>query len=292
MQRGKLPEGQHHPLAAELADTRVILGAGNLFKPIEELELQDGGQLKRQTQNAAGMLQFDTAGSVVQTEMTDTDKAIRQDMGKEAADEFKDMQGHQFLFAVVAIIEILESDGIFADVHNAVVGNGDAEDVTTEILDQLLFLIEGLLDIDFPILRQGFLQHEWQIERAIVGIELAVRPKFGELKTEAVAEHIGKQLDGKEKLMVSGIPCVARGGGHQRAARDDEVDVEMLLHGLTPGVHDHRKANLAAEILLTELLQQLSRNIDEQIEKQFSVEGNQRIENMVDGEDDVEIMDG
>jgi len=66
---------------------------------------------------------------------------------------------------------------------------------------------------------------------------------------------IGKQFDGKEKLVVSGIPSVTSGRRDQRAARDNEVKMEMLLHGLPPSVHDHRKANLAAKIFLTELLQ-------------------------------------
>ena len=66
----------------------------------------------------------------------------------------------------------------------------------------------------------------------------------------------------------------------------------MLLHGLTPGMHDHRETNLTAEIFLTELFQQLSGKLDEQIEKQFLIESHQVIENMVDGEDDMEIVDG
>lgn len=63
--------------------------------------------------------------------------------------------------------------------------------------------------------------------------------------------------------MVSRIPGVARRRRDQSAARDNEVNVQMLLHGLSPGMHDHRKADFAAEILLTELLQQLSRDFDE-----------------------------
>ncbi len=66
--------------------------------------------------------------------------------------------------------------------------------------------------------------------------------------------------------MVSRIPRVASGGGHKRAARNDEMDMQMLLYGLTPSMHDHREADVPAEILPTELLQQLSRNLDEQIE--------------------------
>ena len=98
-------------------------------------------------------------------------------------------------------------------------------------------------------------QHGRNIKSAIIGIQFVVYPEFGDFKTETIAEHIGKEFDGEEELMVSGIPGVTSGGGHQSATRNDEMDVEMLLQGLTPSVHDHRKANITAEILLPELFQ-------------------------------------
>ena len=58
--RTKLTNGQHQTFATELAKTRVIIGTRNLFEPIEELQLEDGGQFKRFTQNTAGMLEFET----------------------------------------------------------------------------------------------------------------------------------------------------------------------------------------------------------------------------------------
>lgn len=201
------------------------------------------------------MLEFGAAGSVMQTKMTDAHKTIGQDMREKTADKLKDMQGHQFFFAVVAIIEVFEGDRIFANGNNAMIGNGNAEDVAAEILDQFFFVVERGLNIDFPIFGQGLLQHALNIERAVKGIEFAVCPELREGKAKAVAELIGEQFDGKEELMVSRIPSVASGGGHKSAARDDEMQVEMLLHGLTPGMHDHRKADVAAEIFLTELLQ-------------------------------------
>jgi hypothetical protein len=68
--------------------------------------------------------------------------------------------------------------------------------------------------------------------------------------------------------------------------------MQMLLHGLTPGVQDHRKSNFAAKILLPELLQELCGSLDEQVKQYISIEVHQQIEHMVNGKDDVEIMDG
>lgn len=49
----KLADGQHQALTTEPAQMRIIIGTRNLFEPIEKLQLQDGGQLKGDTQNAA-----------------------------------------------------------------------------------------------------------------------------------------------------------------------------------------------------------------------------------------------
>lgn len=238
------------------------------------------------------MLKFETTASIMQAKMANTNKAIGEDMGKEAADELGDRQFHNLLFTIITVIEILEGDSILGNRHNAMIGNGNAEDVATEIFEELLFVVEWLLDIDFPIFGKGFGEHSLHIQSAIVGIEFAVSPELGEFKAEAVAEHIGKQESGEEKLVVSGIPGIASRGGNESSTRDDEMDVEVLLQGLTPSVHDHREANVTAEILPPKLLQQLSSNFDEEIEEEFLIESHQVIENMVDGEDDMEIMDG
>ncbi len=66
----------------------------------------------------------------------------------------------------------------------------------------------------------------------------------------------------------------------------------MLLHGLTPSVHDHRKTDLTSEILLPKLLQQLCGDFDAQVKQYFSIEVHQQIEDMINGEDDMKIMDG
>ena len=151
MQWGELADRQHETLAAKLAKAGIFFGLGNLLEPIEELQLQDEGQFKGQTQNAASLLEFGAAGTIVQTKMADTDKAIGQDMGEKTADKLRGGEGHQFLYAIVAVVEILESDRIFANGNNAMIGDGDAENVTPQILDQFLFVIERGLDKDLPI---------------------------------------------------------------------------------------------------------------------------------------------
>ena len=98
-------------------------------------------------------------------------------------------------------------------------------------------------------------EHGRNIESAVTRVEFSIRPEFGDFKAEAIAEHIGKQFDGEEELMVSGIPGIARRRGDKSSTCNDEVDMQMLLHSLPPSVHDQREADVATEILLTEFLQ-------------------------------------
>lgn len=251
----ELANRQHQPIATELAKTRVFIGARNLFEPIKELQLEDGRQLKWLAQNTAGMLKLETQASIMQTKMTNTDKAIWEDMGKETANKLEDGQFHNLLFAIIAVIEILEGDGILGNRHNAMIGDGNAEDVATEVFKQLFFVVEWFLDIDFPIFGKGFGEHSLNIKSAMIGVELVVCPKFGDFKTETIAEQIGEEEGWEEELVRSRIPGIARRRGDKSSTCNDEVDMQMLLHSLPPSVHDQREADVATEILLTEFLQ-------------------------------------
>ena len=66
----------------------------------------------------------------------------------------------------------------------------------------------------------------------------------------------------------------------------------MFLHGLSPSMQDHRKADFAAEILLPKLFEQLRGNLNQQVIHQFLVVPNQPIEDVVNRENDMVIMNG
>ncbi len=64
------------------------------------------------------------------------------------------------------------------------------------------------------------------------------------------------------------------------------------MHGLTPGMQNHRKTNVTAEILVPELLQELRGGVDEELEEDFLIEAHQWVEDMIDREDDMIVVDG
>lgn len=65
----------------------------------------------------------------------------------------------------------------------------------------------------------------------------------------------------------------------------------MVLHRLSPGMQDHRKPDLAAEIRVPELLQELGCGVDEELEEQFLIEAHQWVEDMIEGEDNMKVLD-
>lgn len=66
----------------------------------------------------------------------------------------------------------------------------------------------------------------------------------------------------------------------------------MFLHGLSPGMQDHRKPDFPAQILVPEFFQELGSRVDAELEQEFLVECDQGIENVIDGEDDMIVVDG
>src|SRR5512145_1958508 len=121
--RTEFTEGQHQSLTTEFAKTRILLGLGDLLEPVEELEFGDEGQLKGETEEPASMLEFGATGGMMQTKVTNADKTFRQDMREKTMDKLCSRQGHFFLFALVAIVKILEGDGIVGERKDAVIGD-------------------------------------------------------------------------------------------------------------------------------------------------------------------------
>lgn len=288
----ELAEGQHQSFATELAGARVVVGLGDFLEPVQELEFGDDGQLKRETEKTASVLEFGAAGTIVQTKMANADKALGEDMREKAADKLHGRQGHLFLFTLVAVVEILEGDRIVREGKDTVIGDGNAKYVATEILHQFLDTTQWGLDVDFPIFGECLGHHLLDIERAIIGIQFAGCPELGDGETKAIAELIGEQFDGEEEFVGSSLPAIASGRRDQGPASDNAMQMGMSLQGLSPGMQNHGEANLAAQILVPELLQELSGHFEEQVVEQLRIESDQGIEDVVNGEDDVIVRNG
>ena len=87
-------------------------------------------------------------------ERADADKAARQDVEQEAAQELLRTERHHSLLIPVGIILPTESNLVMLEGHEAVVGDSDAMGVAGEIAEHMMRTAERWLGIDDPILTE------------------------------------------------------------------------------------------------------------------------------------------
>ena len=83
--------------------------------------------------------------------MPDAFERVRQDVQKEMADELQRLQGQLFEAVSIAAIPVGETDWPVVNAQQAVVGNGHAMRVATEIIKNLRRSSKGGLRVDHPV---------------------------------------------------------------------------------------------------------------------------------------------
>jgi len=83
--------------------------------------------------------------------VTDAHESSGEHVQKEAPQELGGAQGHVALFAAVGVILPTKSDALLVEGQQAMIGNGHAMGVATEIAQHLHGTTEGLLGIDDPV---------------------------------------------------------------------------------------------------------------------------------------------
>ena len=84
-------------------------------------------------------------------EVTDADEAFGQHVQKEAAQELGGAKSHLALLATVGVILPAEGDALLFEGQQAMIGNGHAMGVATEIAQHLHGTAEGGLGINHPV---------------------------------------------------------------------------------------------------------------------------------------------
>lgn len=90
--------------------------------------------------------------------MADFAESAGQDVHKETADEFHGVQGHDFLLIPMGVIPSEEGDLAIFQGENAVVGDGDAVGITTQIRDDFFSGAKGRLAVDDPLFAAAGIQ--------------------------------------------------------------------------------------------------------------------------------------
>jgi len=87
-----------------------------------------------------------------ESEVSDANQPLGQDVDEEAAQELMGGNGHNLLLAAVGVVSPAERDTIVFESHEAMVGDGDAVGVAGQVVEHMLGAAEGRLGVNDPVL--------------------------------------------------------------------------------------------------------------------------------------------
>jgi hypothetical protein len=248
----------------------------------------------QQTSSKLDALVANTIGQ--ETVVPDTDEASREHVEQEASDELDARDRHGPLLSRGAVLPP-EFDLLVIDGDDALVGDGDAVGVASQILQDLGWATEGWLGVDDPLLAAevgdragpgGEIAKSFELA---VELDLAVSVGgFESLQIQTSkqpAEHAHRQ----EEVSSAGDPSLSVAG--DSSAGDDAVHVGVMEQDLAPGVKDGKKADVRTEMLgiCGDGEQGLRGGMEEQAVAQTLVLQRDRRQFVGEREDDVEVRD-
>ena len=164
--------------------------------------------------------------------MTDFDRAARKNVLEESPDELDTGQSNvpNFLRAVIAVAE---SDDTVVDGFQPAVGDGDPEDVASEVVEHLI-AASGMLGMNDPV----FLPHRYG--------RVGEQSRPFQSRTEFRAEDDRQCTVGNQEFRMFGAhPGLV--AGREAACGDQHVNVRVKQHGARPGVKDGQSAQASAK---------------------------------------------
>jgi hypothetical protein len=162
--------------------------------------------------------------------VADLDKAFGQDMLEEAGEKNGRWQGGDLLLAGLAVTE-LEADLAVVETEEAAVGEGEAVDVRSEVLENGK-AVTGRAAIDYPILFPDVAGSEGEEVGLFQGV------------TELGAEEGGQSGGRQEEVFFREAPASF---GGDTAAGDEAVEMRVIAQVTGPGLQDSHHADLAAD---------------------------------------------
>lgn len=164
--------------------------------------------------------------------VTDFGGAAGKNVLEESPDEFDTGQSDAANF-LRAVIAVAESDHAVVDGFKPAVGDGDPEDVASEIVEDLI-AASGMLGMNDPV----FLPHRYGRVRE--------QSRPFQSRTEFRAEDDRQGTVGNQEFRVFGAhPGLT--AGREAACGDQDVNVRVKQHGARPGVKDGQDTKAGAQ---------------------------------------------
>ena len=246
-------DGEHESATADRALAQR--GAGKLLEVVAIV----GGRLGRglgrgHAEQLSAEGEFGVAVAAgEETEMAYAMEGVRQDMHQEATDELRCGQRHRLEAVLLTVVLPAEADEAVLNGQDAVVGEGHAVGVATEVVEDAGGSVEGRLGVDDPLgLAQG---PEVPVEGGGIGergegagqVQAALAVGVFEGLEEEGAEAAREDADGQEEAGPAGDPAIALRG--EAAAGDDAVQMGVEGKIRAPGMQDGEEADRGAEVL-------------------------------------------
>ena len=194
--------------------------------------------------------------------MANSDEARWQKMEQEALN--KDVSGQLQGLELMTFFSIVigQTDPSISHLDDAVVGDGHAMRVASEIVDDLLGSAKGGLGIDDPVFaielidQLGEATVRAQVGGMLVEEQAAMATGLLQDLEKLAAEDLSQRLNREEKLRVGGRPaCSVIGKG---TSRDESMQMKMWLQDLIPGMEDYNSTELAPQVAATKLKQRFT----------------------------------
>ena len=107
----------------------------------------------RCAEQSAAAFECSTSSTVgEESEVTNANQPLGQDVDEESAQELIRGNGHDLLLAAVGIVQPAERDAIVFEGHEAMVGYGDAVGVAGQVVENMFGAAEGRLGVNDPVL--------------------------------------------------------------------------------------------------------------------------------------------
>src|SRR5215510_6284917 len=219
-------------------------------------------------------------------------------MEEEATQELFGLQFHGLRAPLGSVVCVTETDHAVTVEDEPGIGNGYPMGVAAEVLQHLLRAAPGRLGVDNP---GATLQPpEERLPRSRLGqcgaLAREVEPVLGSQPAQPgevlAPEDWAQRCDRKQETMAARSPL--RPISTQPPTRRHAVQVDMLRQGLPPSMEHGGDPELRSEMLRVtgKLLQGLDRGLKQQGVERPLVDANERIEEMRESEDNVEVGHG
>src|SRR6266851_2805150 len=252
--RGPHDAVDHHHGAGVTVRTLPQRPPGQRLEPLAVVTGRFGRCGWRHPEQLPAALEFPRAVTVAEEAVVpDAMEPARQDMDQETADELRAIERHHLLAIAVPVILPAEADLAVVHGQQPVVGDGDTVGVASDIVEDLGWSGKRPLRVDHPLgvpdRRQIPPERGRFMKVAVRGekVQLPSGERLPQVVQEQAPEHLRQHRDRKKVSWPAGDP--ARSIRRDPAARNQKMNMRMVLKGLPPGVQHTQEADLCAEML-------------------------------------------